>query len=117
MSRVTCRARRATRVRKKVSGTAERPRLAVFRSNRHIYAQVIDDVAGRTMATASTLDSEAGSVEASSKRDAATAVGALVARRALDKGITQVVFDRAGYRYQGRVASLAAAAREAGLQF
>ncbi len=117
MSRLTGRARRAVRVRKKVSGTAERPRLAVFRSNRHIYAQVIDDIAGRTMAAASTLDAEAGSGEASSKREAASAVGALVARRALDKGITQVVFDRAGYRYQGRVASLAAGAREAGLQF
>jgi len=105
------------RVRKKVSGTADRPRLAVFRSNRHIYAQVIDDVTGRTVASASTLDSEAGRAEAASKRDAATAVGALVARRALDNGVTQVVFDRAGYRYQGRVASLAAAAREAGLQF
>lgn len=117
MSRVTGRARRAARVRKKVSGTAERPRLSVFRSNRHIYAQVIDDIAGRTMAAASTLDSEAGSGDVASKRDAATAVGTLLARRALDKGITEVVFDRAGYRYQGRVASLAAAAREAGLQF
>jgi len=117
MSQITGRPRRAARVRKKVSGTAERPRLAVFRSNRHIYAQVIDDVAGRTMAAASTLDTEAGRADFPSKRDAATAVGALVARRALDKGVTQVVFDRAGYRYQGRVASLAAAAREAGLQF
>ena len=117
MSQVTGRARRAARVRKTISGTAERPRLAVFRSNQHIYAQVSDDVAGRTVVAAAALDSELRSGETASKCDAATAVGALVARRALDKGITQVVFDRAGYRYHGRVASLAAGAREAGLQF
>ncbi len=117
MNRVTGRARRAARVRKKVSGTPERPRLSVFRSNRHIYVQVIDDVAGRTLAAASTLDTEVGEAKPGSKREAATAVGALVARRALDKGVTQVVFDRAGYRYHGRVASLAEAAREAGLKF
>ncbi|RMF84075.1 MAG: 50S ribosomal protein L18 [Nitrospirae bacterium] len=114
---LTGRARRAVRVRKKVSGTPERPRLSVFRSHRHIYAQVIDDVAGHTLAAASTLDSEAGIQGSTGTRDAAAAVGALVARRALEKGISKVVFDRAGYRYHGRVAALAEAAREAGLQF
>lgn len=117
MSRVTGRTRRAVRVRKRVSGTAERPRLTVFRSNQHIYAQLIDDVGGRTVASASTLDSEVATGLSGSKRDAANAVGALVARRALEKGIAEVVFDRGGYRYHGRVAALAAAAREVGLKF
>ena len=110
------RARRHRRVRKKVSGTAERPRLAVFRSNKHIYAQVIDDVTGRTLAAASTEDeslkgSTGGNVEA------ATKVGALVAERAKAAGVGKVVFDRGGFRYHGRVAALADAARAGGLEF
>jgi len=109
------RQRRHRRVRKKVRGTAERPRLAVFRSNNHIYAQVIDDVAGRTLAAASTLDAKGdggtGNIEAAKK------VGALVAERAKAAGVGKVVFDRGGFLYHGRVAALADAAREAGLEF
>jgi large subunit ribosomal protein L18 len=110
------RVRRHRRVRKKVRGTAERPRLAVFRSNNHIYAQVIDDVAGRTLAAASTADASikgggTGNV------DAATKVGSLVAERAKAAGVEQVVFDRGGFRYHGRVAALADAARAGGLEF
>jgi large subunit ribosomal protein L18 len=103
------RVRRHIRVRRKVSGTAERPRLAVYRSNRHIYAQLIDDVAGRTLVSASDADAAGG------KTDAAKAVGALIAQRAKDAGITTVVFDRGGRLYHGRVAALAEAAREGGL--
>ena len=117
MERLTGRARRAARVRKKVTGRPERPRLSIFRSNKHIYAQVVDDVAGRTLAAASTVDPQIELTGASGNKAAAAAVGALVARRALEKGISSVVFDRGGYRYCGRVASLADAAREAGLQF
>jgi large subunit ribosomal protein L18 len=107
--------RRHRRVRKKVVGTAERPRLAVFRSNRHIVAQVIDDRAGHTLASASTI--EAGlRTSATGNVEAASAVGKLVAERALAAGITKVVFDRGGARYHGRVAALASAAREAGLE-
>lgn len=108
------RSKRHLRVRGKISGTAECPRLNVFRSNNHIYAQVIDDVAGVTLASASTMDSE---VTGDSKVAKATAVGALVAKRANDKGIKAVVFDRGGYLYHGRVAALAEAARENGLEF
>jgi large subunit ribosomal protein L18 len=103
------RVRRHVRVRRKVSGTAERPRLAVYRSNRHIYAQLIDDAAGRTLVSASDADATGGKI------DAAKAVGALIARRAKDAGITTVVFDRGGRLYHGRVAALADAAREGGL--
>jgi large subunit ribosomal protein L18 len=103
------RVRRHVRVRRKVSGTAERPRLAVYRSNRHIYAQLIDDAAGRTLVSASDADAMGGKI------DAAKAVGALIARRAKDAGITTVVFDRGGRLYHGRVAALADAAREGGL--
>lgn len=110
------RTRRHARVRKHVSGTAERPRLAVFRSNRHIVAQVIDDRAGTTIAAASTLETDLRS-GATSNKDAAAKVGQLVAERAKAAGIEQVVFDRGGFRYQGRVASLADAARAAGLEF
>ena len=108
--------RRHQRVRKHVQGSGERPRLAVFRSNKHIYAQVIDDVAGRTLAAASTEDS---SLKGSTggNVDAATKVGALVAERAKAAGIDKVVFDRGGFRYHGRVAALAEAAREGGLSF
>lgn len=109
--------RRRRRIRRRLAAAAgERPRLSVFRSNRHIYAQVIDDRAGRTLASASTLDAtlrEAGANGADA--DAAVAVGKLLAERALAAGITTVVFDRGGYRYHGRVKALADAAREAGL--
>lgn len=109
------RARRHTRVRKTVVGTPERPRLCVFRSNRHIVAQVIDDLAGVTLASASTLES---SVTADgSKSDNAAKVGTAIAERAKAAGIQAVVFDRGGFQYHGRVAALASAAREAGLEF
>jgi len=115
------RARRHRRVRKKVSGTAERPRLAVFRSNKHIYAQVIDDVAGRTLAAASTEDPSfrtSGSKGGTGGNvEAATKVGTLVAERARAAGVDKVVFDRGGFRYHGRVAALADAARAGGLEF
>jgi large subunit ribosomal protein L18 len=106
------------RIRKKVAGTSERPRLAVFRSQSHIYAQVIDDDAGRTLCAASSLDKE---LKAGSKRGAnvaaAKAVGQLIASRAREKGVESVVFDRGGFLYHGRVRALADAAREGGLKF
>jgi large subunit ribosomal protein L18 len=108
--------RRHARIRAKVSGTAERPRLAVFRSNRHIVAQVIDDSIGHTIAAASTVEPSIRG-GATGNVDAAKAVGTLVAERAKDKGITSVVFDRGGSTYHGRVAALADAARAAGLEF
>jgi large subunit ribosomal protein L18 len=115
------RERRHRRVRKKVSGTEARPRLAVFRSNKHIYAQVIDDVAGRTLAAASTEDAsfrtDASKAGNGSNVDAATKVGTLVAERAKAAGVEKVVFDRGGFRYHGRVAALADAARAGGLEF
>ena len=110
------RIKRHARVRKHVRGTAQRPRLAVFRSNRHISAQVIDDRAGRTLVSASTQESDLQSGGTSNK-DAARRVGQLVARRARDAGIERVVFDRGGFLYHGRVAAVAEAAREAGLEF
>ncbi|MFS8859174.1 50S ribosomal protein L18 [Synechococcus sp. B60.1] len=112
--------RRHRRIRRKVFGTPERPRLAVFRSHRHIYAQVIDDVAQHTLASASTLDRElreAFKDIGTATREAAAMVGRSVAQRALQAGISQVVFDRGGKLYHGRVQALAEAAREAGLQF
>jgi large subunit ribosomal protein L18 len=109
------RVRRHRRVRKKVRGTAERPRLAVFRSANHIYAQVIDDVAGRTLAAASSTEPDLKG--AGGNVDGATKVGTLVAERAKAAGIEQVVFDRGGFRYHGRVAALADAARAGGLEF
>jgi large subunit ribosomal protein L18 len=109
------RIRRHSRVRKHVRGSAERPRLAVFRSNQHISAQVIDDRAGVTLAAASTLETDLR--EGSSNRDAAAKVGKLVAERAKDAGVERVVFDRGGFLYHGRVAAVAEAAREAGLEF
>ena len=109
------RLRRHTRVRKHLRGTLERPRLAVFRSNRHISAQVIDDRAGSTLAAASTLES--GLREGSSNKEAAAKVGRLVAERAREAGVEQVVFDRGGFLYHGRVAAVAEGAREAGLEF
>lgn len=110
--------RRHRRIRRKVSGTAERPRLAVFRSNQHIYVQAIDDTLGQTLASASTVDPELRQALASSATcDASTQVGQLVAKRLLAKGIESVVFDRGGNLYHGRVKALADAAREAGLNF
>lgn len=109
------RLRRHNRVRRKVRGTAARPRLAVHRSNRHISAQVIDDDSGRTVAAASTVESTLRS-DATGGVDAATKIGALVAERAKAVGIETVVFDRGGFRYHGRVAAVADAAREAGLR-
>ncbi len=112
------RIRRHRRIRKKLSGSTERPRLCVFRSNQHIYVQIIDDVVGRTLVAASTKDRAARDrVTVASKTEASTAVGKLIAERALDAGIKQVVFDRGGYRYHGRVKAVADAAREAGLDF
>ena len=112
------RQKRHLRVRKNVMGTAERPRLNVFRSLQHTYAQIIDDVTGTTLVSASTMDKEVGAtVEYGGNIEAAKAVGAAIAKRALAKGINQVVFDRGGYIYHGRVEALAEAAREAGLQF
>lgn len=112
------RERRKTRIRARISGTAERPRLNVFRSLSNIYAQVIDDAQGHTLVSASTVDKEvAVAVDGKSKREAAKIVGQMVAQRALAAGITQVVFDRGGYRYHGRIAALADGAREGGLEF
>ncbi|MBS6401301.1 MAG: 50S ribosomal protein L18 [Atopobiaceae bacterium] len=111
-------ARRKRRVRAKVSGTAERPRLAVHRTNAHIYAQVIDDVAGRTLCAASTLDPEFRATgKVGSNKEAAEFVGELIAKRALEKGVTEVTFDRGGRIYHGRVKALADGARNAGLKF
>lgn len=116
--RAVARERRHRRVRVKVSGTAERPRLNVFRSSKHIYAQVIDDRAGHTLVAASTVDVELkDEVKGKTKTEAAALVGRLVAKRALQAGVKEVVFDRGGYQYHGRVKSLAEAARDAGLQF
>lgn len=112
------RQRRHRRVRAKISGTPERPRLNVFRSLDHIYAQVIDDVAGHTLVSASTVDRELRTeVADKGKSEAAKLVGELIAKRAKEAGITEVVFDRGGYRYHGRIKALADGAREAGLKF
>ena len=108
------RLKRRKRIRSKISGTAERPRLSIFRSNKNIYAQLIDDVAGVTLASASTLDKE---VSKGTKTEQAIVVGRLVAERAVAKGISEVVFDRGGYLYHGRVKALADSARENGLKF
>ena len=106
------------RIRKKISGTPKRPRFAVYRSQGHIYAQVIDDEAGRTLCAASSLDRELRSkLKKGSNLEAAKAVGALIANRAKEKGVLAVVFDRGGFQYHGRVKALADAAREAGLKF
>lgn len=110
------RKKRHVRVRKNVFGTEERPRLNVYRSNKHIYAQLIDDVAGVTVASASTVDNELN-LDSTGNVEAAKQVGELVAKRAQDKGYQAVVFDRGGYLYHGRVKALADAAREAGLEF
>ncbi len=109
------RQRRHMRVRRKISGTAERPRLCVYRSNTNLYVQVIDDVVGNTLVSASTLDKEVKTKYAN--KEAAKEVGALIAKRALEKNIKDVVFDRGGYIYHGVVKELAEAAREGGLKF
>jgi len=112
------RTRRHLRVRKKVRGDAQRPRLAVFRSNKHTYAQLIDDVAGRTLASASTAESAAsGASGASATVDAAKGVGERLGERAKSAGVTSAVFDRGGFKYHGRVAAVADGARSAGLEF
>jgi large subunit ribosomal protein L18 len=111
------RLRRRRRVRAKVRGTADRPRLAVFRSNRHIVAQVIDDLSGRTLASAASTEAQFRSTGATGNVDTARKVGGALAERAKSAGVTAVVFDRGGFLYHGRVAALADAAREAGLEF
>lgn len=117
-SRDEQRLKRHLRVRKKVYGTANRPRLNVFRSEKHIYAQIIDDDLGTTLVAASTTDKELkNDIKIGSNKEAAKAVGELIAKKALEKGIKVVVFDRGGYIYHGRVKELAEAAREAGLEF
>jgi large subunit ribosomal protein L18 len=113
----TAKTRRHHRVRKKVTGTAERPRLAVFRSNKHISAQVIDDRSGRTLASASTVEKDLRQTGTTSNKTAASTVGRKVAERAKAAGVSRVVFDRGGFLYHGRVAAVADAAREAGLEF
>ena len=112
------RRRKHVRVRKKITGTAARPRLCVFRSNTNIYAQIIDDEAGKTLVSASSLDKEVkASIENGSNKEGAAAVGKKIAERALAANINEVVFDRGGYIFHGRVEALAEAAREAGLKF
>ncbi len=113
--RVAARGRVRERIRRKVSGTTERPRLAVFRSLKSMYAQIIDDSTGNTLVSASSLEKDAGAK--GSNAAAAKAVGALIAKKAKDKGITRVVFDRGGYLYHGNIKALADAARENGLEF
>ena len=117
-SRQEVRAKKHRRMRNRLSGTAQRPRLAVFRSNNHMYAQIIDDTVGNTLVSASTLEKEVkAEIEKTNNVDAAAYLGTVIAKRAIEKGIKEVVFDRGGFIYQGKIAALADAAREAGLQF
>lgn len=117
-SRAVVREKKHRRMRNHLSGTAERPRLAVFRSNNHMYAQIIDDTVGNTLVAASTLEKDVkADIEKTNNTDAASKLGTVIAKKALDKGITTVVFDRGGYIYAGKVKALAEAAREAGLEF
>jgi len=117
-SRGAAREKRHYRLRKNLSGTPQKPRLAVFRSNKHIYAQVIDDSIGHTIAAASTMEKGiASKLDKTWNKEAAKAVGEAVAQKAIEKGVSAVIFDRGGYVYHGKVAALAEAAREAGLQF
>ena len=117
-SRAVVRENKHRRLRNRFSGTAAGPRLAVFRSNNHMYAQIIDDTVGKTLVSASTLDKEVkAECEKTNNVDAAAVVGTVVAKRALEKGITTVVYDRGGFVYEGKVKALAEAAREAGLEF
>ena len=117
-SRSDIRVKKHVRLRNRFSGTAERPRLAVFRSNNHIYAQIIDDTVGNTLVAASTMEKAIkDELQYTDNVAAAAAVGTAVAKKALEKGITEVVFDRGGFIYQGKIQALADAAREAGLKF
>ena len=117
-SRQKVRVKKHNRLRNRFSGTAERPRLAVFRSNNHMYAQIIDDTVGNTLVSASTLEkSVKAELEKTNNVDAAAYLGTVIAKRAIEKGIKTVVFDRGGFIYQGKIAALAEAAREAGLEF
>ena len=117
-SRQEVRLNKHRKLRNRFSGTAERPRLAVFRSNNHMYAQIIDDTVGNTLVSASTLEKEIkAELEKTNNVDAAAYLGTVIAKRAIEKGIKEVVFDRGGFIYQGKVAALADAAREAGLEF
>ena len=117
-SRTDVRVKKHMRIRNRFSGTAERPRLAVFRSNNHMYAQIIDDTVGNTLVSASTLEKDVkAELEKTNNVDAAAMVGTVIAKKALEKGITTVIFDRGGFIYQGKVKALAEAAREAGLNF
>ena len=117
-SRSIARAKKHLRIRNRFSGTAERPRLAVFRSNNHMYAQIIDDTVGNTLVAASTLEKAVkAELEKTNNVDAAAYVGTVIAKKAIEQGIKEVVFDRGGYIYQGKVEPLADAAREAGLVF
>ena len=117
-SRSEVRVKKHLKIRNRFTGTAARPRLAVFRSNNHMYAQIIDDTVGNTLLSASTLDKEVkASLSKTNNVEAAAVVGTTIAKKAIEKGITTVVFDRGGFIYQGKVQALADAAREAGLEF
>ena len=117
-SRSEVRVNKHRKLRNRFSGTAERPRLAVFRSNNHMYAQIIDDTVGKTLVSASTLQKDVkGELEKTINVDAAAYLGTVIAKRAIEAGITTVVFDRGGFIYQGKIKALADAAREAGLEF
>ena len=117
-SRSKVRVKKHERLRNRFAGTAERPRLAVFRSNNHMYAQIIDDTVGNTLVSASTLQKDVkAELEKTNNVEAAAKLGEVIAKKALDKGITNVVFDRGGFIYQGKIKALADAAREAGLEF
>ena len=117
-SRQLVRAKKHMKIRNRFSGTAERPRLAVFRSNNHMYAQIIDDTVGNTLVSASTLEKEIkAELNKTNDVEAAAYLGKVIAKRAMDKGISEVVFDRGGFLYHGKIEALADAAREAGLEF
>ena len=117
-SRSEVRVAKHRKIRNRFSGTAQRRRLAVYRSNNHMYAQIIDDTVGNTLVSASTLEAAVKSeIEKTNNVDAAAYLGTVIAKRAIEKGITEVVFDRGGFIYQGKIAALAEAAREAGLEF
>ena len=117
-SRQEVRVKKHWKIRNRISGTTERPRLAVFRSNNHMYAQIIDDTVGNTLVAASTVEKEVkAELEHTNDVDAAAYLGKVIAKRAMDKGITEVVFDRGGFLYHGKIKALAEAAREAGLVF
>ena len=118
VSRQEVRAKKHYRMRNRLNGTAERPRLCVFRSNNHMYAQIIDDTVGNTLVSASTTEKEIkAELEKTNNVDAAAYLGTVIGKRAVEKGIKEVVFDRGGFIYQGKIAALADAAREAGLEF